>query len=74
MAYLEANYGGGIHKGVDMLWNPSNHRVLADHDFDALAQLGVLPWKFVQTSVMPYHPLPSFTPVLACLFKESAKH
>lgn len=53
MRYLKDAYGDGHLEGHDILWNPSNHRVLEQHDFEALSseKYNVKPWKFVQTAV-----------------------
>ena len=51
MKYLEDEYGDG-RKGVDMLWNPSNHRLLDEDDFKTLAdERGVHAWHFQQRAV-----------------------
>ena len=42
-----------------MLWNPHNHSLLQDKDFDILRdKYGVKPWKFTQRSVSPSVRLP----------------
>lgn len=51
MKFLEEEYGDGRH-GVDMLWNPMNHRLLDEDDFEKLAvDYGVHAWHFQQNAV-----------------------
>ncbi len=52
MKYLQKQYGSEATQGVDLLWNPSNHRVLDQQDFKALREdYAVHPWEFIQRAV-----------------------
>lgn len=52
MEYLQKQYGTEETQGVDLLWNPTNHRVLNEQDFEALRRdHNVHPWEFVQKAV-----------------------
>lgn len=58
MQYLEDHYGNETSKGVDLLWNPTNHRVLDQNDFAQMRQepYNVQPWEFIQRAVsFPTH-------------------
>ena len=52
MEYLQKQYGTEETQGVDLLWNPTNHRVLNEQDFEALRRdHNVHPWEFIQKAV-----------------------
>ena len=70
MKYLHKTYGSEEVQGVDLLWNPTNHRVLDKNDFIALREkYAVHPWEFIQRAVsLPLiHPYPQ----LICLCTET---
>ena len=58
MKFLQKHYGSEKTQGVDLLWNPTNHRVLDEQDFKVLREVyAVHPWEFIQRAVSLSIPL-----------------
>lgn len=56
LRFLRDKYGNEDTQGVDVLWNPHNHRVLHDDDIKILRKsYSVNPWQFLQRAVSLPH-------------------